>query len=51
MRAGCMAADAGVVSMPADNNAYDWYESCDLFGIVPHIGGVHLAQCRFACSA
>ena len=34
------------VSMPAENNAYDWYELCDLFGIVPHIGGVHLAQLR-----
>ncbi len=40
------SGDAGVVSMPADNNAYDWYESCDLFGIVPHIGGIHLAQLR-----
>jgi uncharacterized protein (DUF608 family) len=39
---------AGIVSMPADNNAYDWYELCDLFGIVPHIGGVHLAQLRLA---
>ena len=39
---------AGIVSMPADNNAYDWYEMCDLFGIVPHIGGVHLAQLRLA---
>jgi len=39
---------AGIVSMPADNNAYDWYELCDLFGIVPHIGGAHLAQLRMA---
>ena len=39
---------AGIVSMPADNNAYDWYELCDLYGIVPHIGGVHLAQLRLA---
>jgi uncharacterized protein (DUF608 family) len=39
---------AGIVSMPADNNAYDWYEFCDLFGIVPHIGGVHLVQLRMA---
>ena len=39
---------AGIVSMPAGNNAYDWYELCDLFGIVPHIGGVHLAQLRLA---
>ena len=37
---------AGVVSMPADNFAQDWFESCDLFGIVPHIGGAHLAQLR-----
>lgn len=39
---------AGIVSMPADNNAYDWYELCDLYGIVPHIGGIHLAQLRLA---
>jgi len=39
---------AGVVSMPSGNNAQDWYESCDLFGIVPHIGGAHLAQLRMA---
>ncbi len=39
---------AGIVSMPADNNGYDWYELCDLYGIVPHIGGVHLAQLRLA---
>jgi len=39
---------AGIVSMPADNNAQDWFESCDLFGIVPHIGGAHLAQLRMA---
>ena len=42
------AGPARIVSMPADNNAYDWYELCDLFGIVPHIGGVHLAQLRMA---
>lgn len=35
-----------IVSMPDGNNAYDWYELCDLFGVVPHIGGVHLAQLR-----
>lgn len=39
---------AGVVSMPAGNQAQDWFESCDLFGIVPHIGGAHLAQLRMA---
>jgi len=39
---------AGVVSMPKDNFAQDWFESCDLFGIVPHIGGAHLAQLRMA---
>ena len=39
---------AGIVSMPADNNGYDWIEFCDLFGIVSHIGGVHLAQLRMA---
>ncbi|HQI75078.1 MAG TPA: GH116 family glycosyl-hydrolase [Candidatus Latescibacteria bacterium] len=39
---------AGIVSMPEGNQAQDWFESCDLFGIVPHIGGVHLAQIRMA---
>ncbi len=39
---------AGIVSMPAGNEGYDWYEACDLFGIVPHIGGAHLAQLRIA---
>ena len=39
---------AGIVSMPAGNEGQDWYENCDLFGIVPHIGGVHLAQVRIA---
>lgn len=35
-----------IVSMPDGNFANDWYEFCELFGIVPHIGGVHLAQLR-----
>ena len=39
---------AGVVSMPADNNGSDWMEFTDFYGIVPHIGGVHLAQLRMA---
>ena len=39
---------AGVVSMPAENRGQDWFENCDLFGIVPHIGGAHLAQLRMA---
>jgi non-lysosomal glucosylceramidase len=39
---------AGLVSMPSGNNGQDWFESCDLFGIVPHIGGVHLANLRMA---
>jgi len=39
---------AGVVSMPADNQGQDWFESCDLFGIAPHIGGAHLAHLRIA---
>ena len=46
MRPGSGAA--GVVSMPAGNDAYDWFEFCDLSGIVPHIGGVHLVQLRLA---
>jgi uncharacterized protein (DUF608 family) len=39
---------AGIVSMPADNQGQDWMESCDLLGIVPHVGGAHLAQLRMA---
>jgi uncharacterized protein (DUF608 family) len=39
---------AGIVSMPTDNLAQDWFEDADLFGIVPHIGGAHLAQLRMA---
>jgi uncharacterized protein (DUF608 family) len=42
------AGPAGIVSIPTGNNAQDWMESCDLFGIVPHIGGVHLANLRMA---
>ena len=42
------AGAAGIVSIPSGNNAQDWMESCDLFGIVPHIGGVHLANLRMA---
>jgi uncharacterized protein (DUF608 family) len=42
------AGPTAVVSMPDGNNAYDWYELCDLYGIVPHIGGAHLAQLRLA---
>ena len=37
---------AGVVSMPTDNLAQVWVECADLFGIVPHIGGAHIAQLR-----
>jgi len=39
---------AGIVSMPADNQGQDWFENCDLYGIVPHIGGAHLAQLTMA---
>jgi uncharacterized protein (DUF608 family) len=46
MRPG--SGDAGIVSLPTGNNAQDWMENCDLYGIVPHIGGVHLAQLRMA---
>ena len=42
------AGPAGGVSIPTGNQAQDWMESCDLFGIVPHIGGVHLANLRMA---
>ena len=37
---------AGVVSMPAGNVAQDWMEDSQMYGIVPHIGGIHLAQLR-----
>jgi non-lysosomal glucosylceramidase len=39
---------AGIVSMPSGNNGTDWIEDCALLGIVPHIGGVHLANLRMA---
>lgn len=39
---------AGIVSMPAGNEGQDWYENCDLSGIVPHVGGAHLAQLGIA---
>ena len=42
------AGPAGIVSMPTGNNGQDWIESCDLLGIVSHIGGVHLANLRMA---
>jgi uncharacterized protein (DUF608 family) len=38
----------GIVSLPADNDAQDWLEGNTLYGIVPHIGGIHLAQLRIA---
>jgi uncharacterized protein (DUF608 family) len=46
MRLCSRGGPAAIVSMPDNNNAFDWYEFCDLFGVVPHIGGVHLAQLR-----
>jgi uncharacterized protein (DUF608 family) len=42
------AGPAGIVSLPSGNNGQDWFESVDLYGIVPHIGGVHLASLRMA---
>jgi len=42
------SGDAGVVSMPEGDRANDWYECCQYHGIVPHIGGIHLAQLRMA---
>jgi uncharacterized protein (DUF608 family) len=39
---------AGIVSMPAGNAGQDWFETCDFFGIMPHIGGAHLAQLGMA---
>ena len=40
------AGPAGVVSMPEGNRAQDWMEESQMYGIVPHIGGIHLAQLR-----
>ena len=41
------AGDAGLVSIPGGNT--EWYEyTADYVGVVPHIGGVHLAQLRMA---
>jgi uncharacterized protein (DUF608 family) len=42
------AGAAGIVSLPSGNNGQDWIESVTLYGIVPHIGGVHLANLRMA---
>jgi uncharacterized protein (DUF608 family) len=42
------AGAAGIVSLPEGNNGQDWIESVTLYGIVPHIGGVHLANLRMA---
>lgn len=39
---------AGIVSMPTGNNGQDWFESNEMFGIVPHVGGIHLAHLRMA---
>ena len=39
---------AGIISMPADNFGWDWYEHCDIFGMSAHVGGVHLANLRMA---
>ena len=36
----------GIISMPSGNNGQDWIENCDLYGMVSHIGGVHLANLR-----
>ena len=40
------SGDAGIVSLPTDNKGTDWMEHVELYGIVPHIGGMHLAQLR-----
>jgi uncharacterized protein (DUF608 family) len=43
------AGAAGIVSLPTGNDSNDWMEFCDnLYGIVPHIGGVHLANLRMS---
>lgn len=39
---------AGIISMPADNYGWDWYEHCDIFGMCSHVGGIHLANLRMA---
>ena len=40
------AGASGIISMPSENYGQDWYESVELFGMVSHIGGVHLANLR-----
>jgi uncharacterized protein (DUF608 family) len=43
------AGAAGIVSLPTGNDANDWMEFCDnMYGIVPHVGGVHLANLRMS---
>lgn len=39
---------AGIISMPSGNDGSDWYESTSFFGMVAHVGGVHLANLRMA---
>ena len=46
MRPG--SGPAGIVSMPRGGEFDDWYENCVVLGVVPHVGGVHLAQLRMA---
>jgi len=38
----------GVVSMPEGNVGREWWESEDWYGIVPHIGGMHLSNLKIA---
>jgi len=38
------AGPASVVSAPSGNKYNDWFEMVDLFGIIPHLGGIHLAH-------
>ncbi len=42
------AGPASVVSAPSGNKYTDWFELVDLYGIIPHLGGVHLAHLGMA---
>ena len=38
----------GIVSLPEGNVGREWWEADDWYGIVPHIGGMHLSNLKIA---
>jgi uncharacterized protein (DUF608 family) len=38
----------GIVGMPRGNVGREWWEADDWYGIVPHIGGMHLSNLKIA---